>query len=76
MGNPVMNYGQFMAAFKKAESGYNGKANVAANDKSGSAKVNQGLVQGPVKGKGTQQLDKYTKQYMSTVKSKNIVGKK
>lgn len=76
MGNPVMNYGQFMAAFKKAEAGYSGKANVAANDKSGSAKVNQGLVEGPVKGKGTPQLDKYTKQYMSKVKGKNVVDKK
>jgi len=70
MGNPVMNYSQFMAAFKKAESGYSGKADVAAKDKSGSAKVNQGLVEGPIKGKGTPQIDKYTKQYMSRVKSK------
>ena len=76
MGNPVMNYGQFMAAFKKAEAGYSGKANVSANDKSGSAKVNQGLVEGPVKGKGTPQLDKYTKQYTSKVKGKNVVDKK
>ena len=30
MANPVMNYNQFMAAFKRAESGYRGKANVAA----------------------------------------------
>jgi hypothetical protein len=75
MANPVMNYGQFMAAFKKAESGYRGKANVNANDKSGSMKINQGLVEGPIKGKGTPQIDKYTKQYMSTAKSKNIVGK-
>jgi hypothetical protein len=76
MGNPVMNYSQFMAAFKKAEAGYSGRANVAANDKSGSAKVNQGLVSGPIKGKSTPQLDKYTKQYLSSVKSKNVVGKK
>lgn len=76
MANPVMNYNQFMAAFKKAEAGYRGKANVAANDKSGSMKVNQGLVEGPVKGKGTPQLDKYTKQYMTTAKNKSVVGKK
>ena len=76
MANPVMNYNQFMAAFKKAETGYRGKANVAANDKSGSMKVNQGLVEGPVKGKGTPQLDKYTKQYMTTAKNKSVVGKK
>ena len=30
MANPVMNYNQFMAAFKKAEAGYRGKANVGA----------------------------------------------
>jgi len=76
MANPVMNYNQFMAAFKKAEAGYRGKANVAANDRSGSMKINQGLVEGPVKGKGTPQLDKYTKQYMTTAKNKNVVGKK
>lgn len=76
MANPVMNYNQFMSAFKKAETGYRGKANVGANDKTGSMKINQGLVEGPVKGKGTPQIDKYTKQYMTTTKSKNIVGKK
>jgi hypothetical protein len=76
MANPVMNYTQFMAAFKKAETGYRGKANVGANDKTGSMKVNQGLVEGPVKGKGTPQIDKYTKQYMTTAKNKNVVGKK
>jgi hypothetical protein len=76
MANPVMNYNQFMSAFKKAEAGYRGKANVAANDRSGSMKINQGLVEGPVKGKGTPQLDKYTKQYMTTAKNKSVVGKK
>jgi hypothetical protein len=73
MANPVLNYNQFMAAFKKAEAGYRGKANVAAHDRSGSAKVDQELAEGPVKGKGTPHLDKYTKQYMATAKSKNIV---
>jgi hypothetical protein len=75
MANPVMNYNQFMAAFKRAEAGYRGKANVAANDKNGSARLNQGLVEGPVKGKGTPHIDKYTKSYMTTAKKKNIVGK-
>ena len=56
MGNPVMNYGQFMAAFKRAEAGYSGKGNVSAKDKSGSAKVNQELAAGPVKGKGNEIL--------------------
>jgi hypothetical protein len=74
MANPVMNYNQFMAAFKKAESGYRGKANVSANDKNGSMKINQGLIEGPVKGKGTPHIDKYTKQYMTTAKNKSIVG--
>lgn len=73
MANPVMNYNQFMAAFKKAEAGYRGKANVSANDKTGSAKVNQGLVEGPVKGKGTPHIGKYTKQYLSAAKNKNVV---
>ncbi len=72
MANPVMNYSQFMAAFKRAEAGYSGKGNVSANDKSGSARLNQELAAGPVKGKGTPQIDKYTKQYMSNVKSKKI----
>ena len=39
-------------------------------------KINQGLVEGPVKGKGTPQIDKYTKQYMTTAKNKSVVGKK
>ena len=76
MSNPVMNYSQFMAAFNKAASGYSGKANVSAPDKKGTAKVKQQLAEGPVKGKGTPQLDKYTKQYMTTAKNKSIVGKK
>jgi hypothetical protein len=76
MSNPVMNYSQFMAAFNKAAAGYSGKANVSATDKKGTAKVKQQLAEGPVKGKGTPQLDKYTKQYMTTAKNKSIVGKK
>ena len=76
MANPVMNYNQFMVAFKKAEAGYRGKANVSATDRSGSMKINQGLVEGPVKGKATPQIDKYTKQYMTTAKNKSVVGKR
>lgn len=76
MANPVMNYSQFMAAFNRAAAGYSGKANIAAADKKGTAKVKQQLAEGPVKGKGTPQIDKYTKQYMTTAKNKNIVGKK
>jgi hypothetical protein len=37
-------------------------------------KINQGLIEGPVKGKGTPHIDKYTKQYMTTAKNKSIVG--
>ena len=73
MSNPVMNYNQFMSAFKKAAAGYSGKADIKANDKSGTAKVKQQL--SDVKGKGTPALDKYTKQYLNTVKKKNVVGK-
>jgi hypothetical protein len=76
MANPVMNYNQFMVAFKKAEAGYRGKANVSANDRSGSMKINQGLAEGPVKGKATPQIDKYTKQYMTTAKNKSVVVKR
>jgi hypothetical protein len=65
-----------MAAFKKAESGYRGKANTADGATKGTAKVNQELTEGPVKGKGTPQIDKYTKQYLASAKAKNVVGKK
>jgi hypothetical protein len=71
MSNPVMNYNQFMTAFKKAESGYRGKGNTAANDKGGTAKINQEISAGPVKGKGTPYIDKYTKQYLGSVKKKS-----
>ena len=71
-----MNYNQFMSAFKKAASGYNGKANIKNDDATGTAKVKQELAEGPVKGKGTPHIDKYTKQYLSTVKNKNIVKTK
>lgn len=76
MSNPVMNYNQFMSAFKKAAAGYSGKANINNGDATGTAKVKQELAEGPVKGKGTAHIDKYTKQYLSTVKKKNIVNGK
>ena len=76
MSNPVMNYTQFMSAFKKAAAGYSGKANVANKDANGTAKVKQELAEGPVKGKGTPHIDKYTKSYLSTVKKKNVVSTK
>jgi len=75
MNNPVMNYNQFMAAFKKAEAGYNGKANIAAHDKNGTAKINQEMAEGPVKGKGTPHLDKYNKEYTAAVKKKSASRK-
>jgi hypothetical protein len=71
MSNPVMNYNQFMAAFKKAATGYSGKGDIVVKDKTGTAKINQEMTNGPVKGKGTSAIDKYTKSYMSAVKSKN-----
>jgi hypothetical protein len=75
MANPVMNYNQFMSAFKKAESGYRGKANTVNNDKNGSAKIKQELAQGPVKGKGTPQIGKHTSKHLSNIKKKNAAGK-
>ena len=76
MSNPVMNYNQFMSAFKKAVAVYNGKGNIKNDDATGTAKVKQELAEGPVKGKGTSHIDKYTKQYLGTVKKKNIVRSK
>lgn len=73
MSNPVMNYNQFMAAFKKAAAGYSGKADIKNDDATGTAKIKQEMTEGPVKGKGTPHIDKYTKQYLSTVKKKNVV---
>ena len=76
MSNPVMNYNQFMSAFKKAAAGYSGKANIKNGDATGTAKIKQELAHEPVKGKGTPHIDKYTKQYLSTVKKKNVVSTK
>lgn len=74
MSNPVMNYNQFMSAFKKAAAGYSGKADIKNDDATGTAKVKQELA--TVKGKGTPNIDKYTKQYLATVKNKNVVKTK
>ena len=71
MGNPVMNYDQFMSAYKKAANGYSGKANVKNADAKGTAKVKQELAEGPVKGSGTPQISKYTKGYLASVKKKS-----
>jgi hypothetical protein len=76
MSNPVMNYNQFMSAFKKAAAGYSGKADIKNSDKTGTAKVKQDLAANPAKTKGTAAIDKYTKQYLATVKKKNVVSSK
>ena len=71
MGNVVMNHAQFMAAAKGAESKYRGKGNTAQKDQGGT-KVKQDLA--TVKGKGTQLIQRYNKEYMTKVKNKSIVG--
>jgi len=68
MSNPVMNYNQFMACFKKAA--YKGKANLANKNAADKSKINQGLIVGPIKGKKTPYLDKYTKQHLASIKKK------
>lgn len=75
MSNPVMNYSQFMSAFKKAESGYRGKANTSEGGKSGTAKVNQELAKGPVKGAGTPELNAQTKKHLANIKAKSASKK-
>ncbi len=73
MANPVMNYNQFMAVFKKAA--YHGKANIATKDASSHSKINQGLVRDHIKGSGTPALNKYTKQHLANIKKKSAAGK-
>ena len=73
--NPVMNYNQFMTAFKSAEKGLSKKANIANKDAKGS-KVDQELADEPIKGVSTGAISKYTKEHLSKVKSKKIVGSK
>jgi len=70
MKNPVMNYNQFMSVFKNASKGYAGKANTANKDGKSNSKVNQELATGPVSGKGTPHIDRFTKQHLSNVKKK------
>jgi hypothetical protein len=71
MKNPVMNYNQFMSVFKGAANGYSGKGNVANRDAKSGSGINQGMVTGPISGKGTAHLDKYTKQHLANVKKKS-----
>lgn len=73
MANPVMNYNQFMAVFKKAA--YHGKANIATKDAGSHSKINQGLVRDHIKGSGTPALNKYTKQHLANIKKKSAAGK-
>lgn len=72
MANPVMNYAQFMSAFNSADKNYRKKANVADKGKSGSAKVNQELGVGPVKGAGTPAIKKGTTKHLAQIKNKKI----
>jgi hypothetical protein len=73
MANPVMNYTQFMAAFKKAA--YHGKANITNKDAQTASKLNQGLAKTHVSGKTTPQISKYTKQHLANIKKKSAAGK-
>jgi hypothetical protein len=74
MANSVMNYNQFMSACKSAEGKYRAKANSqplkSANSKS---KVNQDLSK--LDGKGTPEIQKFTKEFLSKVKSKKVTSK-
>lgn len=74
MSNPVMNYNQFMAAFKKAAAGYSAKCDYKQFDADKTAKIDQEMA-AIKKGKGdsTSHIDKYTKEYLKTVKNKNVV---
>lgn len=74
--NPVMNYNQFMSAFKSADKGYGKKANVSNKDSKAGSKVNQEMAKDAIKGKATGAISKYTKEHLSKVKSKNIVDGK
>jgi hypothetical protein len=71
MKNPVMNYNQFMSAFKNSSKGYNGKGNTANSDAKTDSKVGQDLATGPIGGKGTPHIDRFTKQHLSNVKKKS-----
>jgi hypothetical protein len=71
--NPVMNYNSFMSAFKSAEGGYSKKANIANKD-AGAKKFNQELSAASIKGSGTPQLSKFTKEHLAKVKNIKVVG--
>ncbi len=71
MANPVMNYAQFMSAFNSSETKYRKKANVADKGKTGSAKVNQEIAVGPVKGAGTPAIKKVTSKHLASIKKKS-----
>jgi hypothetical protein len=72
MGNVVMNHAQFMSACAAADKKYRGKANTSQNDKGGT-KVKQDLSK--IDGKGTPTIQRYTKEYLTKVKNKNVVKK-
>ena len=71
--NPVMNYNQFMTAFKSAEKGYGKSANVSNKDAKTSSSVNQEMAKDAIKGKATGAISKYTKEHLARVKSKNVI---
>ncbi len=74
MANSVMNYNQFMGACKSAEAKYRAKANTKQpKEGSDKSKVNQDLA--TISGKGTPEIERYTKEYLKKVDSKNVVGK-
>lgn len=68
-----MSYKEFMSISKDVNKAH--KANIMNKDAKGSSKINQDMSADPIKGKGTSQLDKFTKKYMDTVKKKSIVKK-
>jgi hypothetical protein len=77
MKNPVMNYNQFMSVFKSASNAYSKKANVASKDAKSNSSIKQELSGEVIKGKGTPNLDRHTKQYLANVKKKSpFTGKK
>ena len=76
MKNPVMNYNEFMSVFNNASKGYSGKGNVANADSAHDSKVNQELAAGPINGKGTPHIDRFTQKHMSNIKKKSAASKK
>lgn len=73
MKNKVMSYQEFMSISKDINKVH--KANIVNKNSNDKSKINQDMSSDPIKGKGTSQLDKYTKKYMDTVKKKNIIKK-